>query len=321
MKKYILLLFLLIDFLSAGEKIALLIGNTQYKFQPLSNPVNDVRAINKTLIEIGFSKKNVKVLENASKEKIEKALYSFSQRAANAEISLIYFSGHGMQVNNTNYMFPANSTAKTPLDLMGLVDLDYFIQSVGSAKYGIVLVDACRNNPLIQYFQNGRHKGSTAKRGLGQVTPTAGQVVIGFATSAGDTADDGGGSMSPYARALSNRLKENDDIRNILGKVAKDVSGKYEQNPIYRANLAYSVCLTGKCKNNLENEVQRLKDENESLKNKNNKTKEQIIDKSTSSIYGVSITGGTVYGNVSAHTGDNIYGTQVETNIDKKDKR
>ena len=120
------------------------------------------------------------------------------------------------------------------------------------AKYGIVLVDACRDNPLVKYFQNGKHKGSSAKKGLGQVTPTTGQVVIGFATSAGDTADDGNENMSPYARALSVRLKEHDDIRNILGKVADDVSSKYEQQPIYRANLAESVYLKKVTKHNID---------------------------------------------------------------------
>jgi hypothetical protein len=100
---------------------------------------------------------------------------------------------------------------------------------------------------LVKYFQNGRHKGSNAKKGLGQVTPTVGQVVIGFATSAGDTADDGNGNMSPYARALSKWLQRKDDIRNILGKVAIDVSKYYKQNPIYRANLASNVCLNGTC--------------------------------------------------------------------------
>ena len=136
-----------------------------------------------------------------------------------------------------------------------MVDLDYFIESASSAKYGIILVDACRNNPLIKYFQNGKHKGSTAKKGLGQVTPTTGQVVIGFATSAGDTADDGKGNMSPYARALSERLKERDDIRNVLGKVAEYVSGKYDQSPIYRANLAYEVCLNN-CKNRERSQIE-----------------------------------------------------------------
>jgi len=106
------------------------------------------------------------------------------------------------------------------------------------------LVDACRDNPLVKYFQNGKHKGTNAKKGLGQVTPTVGQVVIGFATSAGDTAEDGNGNMSPYAKALSVRLKEpNKDITKVLGLVALDVSAKYEQHPIIRTNLAYDVSL------------------------------------------------------------------------------
>jgi len=243
-----LILLLTLNLLQA-KKIALLIGNSDYSFAPLSNPLNDVDGIYQTLKEIGFDISQRDVLKNASQSKMQKALANFSQRAKDAEIALVYFSGHGMQVNNKNYMFPARTTATKPVDLFGLVDLDYFIQSASSAKYGIILVDACRNNPLVKYFQNGRHKGSNAKKGLGQVEPTNGKVIIGFATSAGDTADDGIGKMSPYAKALSVRLKENDDIRNILGKVGNDVSKKYEQNPIYRANLASSVCLSGGCIN------------------------------------------------------------------------
>ncbi|CAA6817057.1 MAG: MORN repeat protein [uncultured Sulfurovum sp.] len=242
--KFWIIGLILTNFLSAGDKIALLIGNNDYSFQPLDNPLNDVDGIYKTLREIGFKESNIKVLKNASKIKMESELANFSQRATSAEIALVYFSGHGMQVNNTNYMFPANTTATKPIHLRTLVDLDYFIESASSAKYGIILVDACRNNPLVKYFQNGKHKGSTAKKGLGQVTPTAGQVVIGFATSAGDTAEDGHGNMSPYARALSERLKEpNKDITKVLGLVALDVSGKHEQKPIAHTNLAFDVFL------------------------------------------------------------------------------
>ncbi len=265
--RLILLLLLAFNLLNA-KKIALLIGNSDYSFQPLSNPLNDVNGIYKTLREIGFESSNIKVLKNASKTKMEKALANFSQRATSAEIALVYFSGHGMQVNNTNYMFPAHTTAEKPVDLFGLVNLDYFIQSATSAKYGIILVDACRNNPLVKYFQKGKHKGTSSKKGLGQVTPTAGQVVIGFATGAGDTAEDGRGRMSPYAKALANRLKErNKDITKVLGLVALDVAKNHDQNPIIRTNLAYDVCLSGNCgKNYNQDEIDRLRAENERLK-------------------------------------------------------
>jgi len=242
--RFLLILFLTLNLLQA-KKIALLIGNSDYNFAPLANPLNDVDGIYQTLKEIGFDiVYDRDVLKNASKTEMEKALLNFEEKAQSAEIALIYFSGHGMQVNNINYMFPAKTTVTKPIHLKKLVDLEMFIQSATSAKYGIILVDACRDNPLVKYFQNGKYKGANAKKGLGQVTPKSGQVVIGFATSAGDTADDGNGDMSPYAKALSKRLKTpNKDITKILGLVALDVSAKYNQNPIYRANLAYNVIL------------------------------------------------------------------------------
>ena len=90
------------------------------------------------------------MLKNASKTKMEKALAVFSQKAQSADIAFIYFSGHGMEVNNTNYMLPARTNPKKPVDLYGLVDLDYFIQSATSAKYGISLIYKSKNrkNPF-----------------------------------------------------------------------------------------------------------------------------------------------------------------------------
>ena len=73
-----------------------------------------------------------------------------------------------MQVNNINYMFPAKTKVTKPIHLKKLVDLEMFIESASSAKYGIILVDACRNNPLVKYFQNGRHKGDSAKKDWGK---------------------------------------------------------------------------------------------------------------------------------------------------------
>jgi uncharacterized caspase-like protein len=286
--RLLLILLLTLNLLQA-KKIALLIGNSDYNFAPLANPLNDVDGIYQTLKEIGFDISQKDVLKNASQTQMQQALAKFSQRASSAEIALVYFSGHGMQVGNTNYMLPAKTHPQKPVDLYGLVNLDYFIQSASSAKYGIILVDACRNNPLVKYFQSGRYRGSIAKKGLGQVTPKSGQVVIGFATSAGDTADDGNGDMSPYAKALSKRLKTVDkDITKVLGLVALDVSKKYNQNPIYRANLAYDVVLYSKKEEALsvaikasEETLKRIKENLKFLEQlENNSTfREHIIQK------------------------------------------
>ena len=250
--KYFLLIFLCIELLTANNKVALLIGNTDYKFQPLANPINDVRAIKKTLIEIGFKKENVTVLENASRQEIVNALYALRQQANKAEIAFLYFSGHGMQIHNTNYLFPANTTAKSELDLERLIKLNSFIDSTAPAKYEIILIDACRNNPLVKYFEKMKYKGtSSSHKGLAQVKASEQeQVIIGFATQAGSVASDGKENHSPYAKALIKNLKLNLEIRPILGEVRREVSKatNYTQNPIYDDSIGLDgVCLTGVC--------------------------------------------------------------------------
>jgi uncharacterized caspase-like protein len=253
--KYFLLLFLCIELLSSGERMALLIGNTQYKFQPLSNPINDVRAIKKTLIEIGFKKKNVITLENASRKEIIEALNALRKRATKKDISLIYFSGHGIQVNEINYMFPANTTAQTYLDIKGLIKLDNFIDSVTTSKYGIVLIDACRNNPLIRNFQKRGVRDSRTK-GLAQIIfpSELDKVIIGFPTRIGELALDGHGENSPYAKSLAKNLKFNLDIRPILSEVSREVYNRTKNNippqiPEYKDTFLgrEGVCLTGIC--------------------------------------------------------------------------
>jgi uncharacterized caspase-like protein len=200
---------------NSGEKIALLIGNNQYKFSQLKNPINDVRAIKKALLKIGFGEEDIIILENASRRTMIEALSIFQQRATTSKIALVYFSGHGIQVNNTNYIFPANTTAKTDLDIEGLINLNSFIGSATKAKYGIILVDACRNNPLTKNFRNRGIKGSV-KKGLGQVTlpPELERAIISFATRAGSVAEDGVGDNSPYAKQQFS-FKE---LRNIMVK-------------------------------------------------------------------------------------------------------
>ena len=250
--KFFLLIFLAISFLNAEEKIALLIGNTDYEFKPLFNPVNDVREINKTLIEIGFKEKNVMVLENASRDEMIEALLDFRRKVKKAEIAFLYFSGHGLQVDNQNYLFPANSTAKNTLDLERLIKLNSFIDSTAPAKYEVILIDACRNNPLLKHFKKTRYKGTaTIQKGLAQVTASEQeQVIIGFATQAGSVASDGDKNNSPYAKSLIKNLKLNLEIRPILGQVRREVSKATQstQNPIYDDSIGLDgVCLTGVC--------------------------------------------------------------------------
>jgi len=131
------------------------------------------------------------------------------------------------------------------------------IDSATSAKFGLLLIDACRTNPLVESFKYEYKKGDlgtnyNGKKGLGQVNTqqSKGEFIIGFATSSGNTADDGQHSnSSPYVEALTRNLQLNLEIRKVLGKVGKEVREKYpHQNPIVRSTLGKSdVCLTGTC--------------------------------------------------------------------------
>jgi len=268
MKYYIVFLIISIN-LYAQSKIALLIGNDKYE-KPLKNPINDVNTMEKVLIDIGFKKKHISVLKNISKEEMEKALFRFNQDASKSDISFIYFSGHGMQSDNKNYLFPANTKVSKRLDLRGLVDLDFLIQSASGAKYGIVLIDACRNNPLIDNFQKSLYRGEVIKKGLGQIKPPKrAEVIIGFATEADNFASDGNGENSPYVQSLVKNLKLNLDIRNVLGQVGLDVSKatRNQQNPILKSTLGRnSVCLTGDCSNRLNQNSHKIESETVELK-------------------------------------------------------
>lgn len=264
MLPYLILILILSINLYSQSKVALLIGNSEYE-KPLKNPINDIEAIKRTLLSIGFKKGDIEMLKNASKERIEKTLFRFNQKVSKSDISFIYFSGHGMQNDNKNYLFPANTKVTRRLDLRGLVELDFLIQSASGAKYGIVLIDACRNNPLIDSFQKSLYRGEFIKKGLGQIKPPKrAELIIGFATEVDNFASDGNGRNSPYVEALVKNLKLNLDIRNVLGQVGLDVSTATgnQQNPILKSTLGRnSVCLTGDCNNQVHQESQKIESE------------------------------------------------------------
>ncbi|SFV68606.1 MORN repeat protein [hydrothermal vent metagenome] len=243
----LLLLFILSLNLLYSQKIALLIGNNEYSFAPLNNSLHDVDGIYNTLKEIGFKDSNIKVLKNISKDAMKKALLSFEDQASSSEIALIYFSGHSIQVNNINYVFPANTIVRKQRDLQDLINLDDFIKSATSAKSGIVLIDASRKNPLIKHFQNEKYNKVSSPRGLNQISPKEDQILIGFSKSEGDISEDGNVKMSSYSKALSERLKENHDIHRVLRKVQQDVMRNHEQYPTIFSTLNFTVCLTGSC--------------------------------------------------------------------------
>jgi len=256
--RLLLLLLLTLNLLSA-KKVALLIGNQDYDKAnlQLNNPINDIEAIEETLEGIGFE---VQLLKDASKREIEDELDDFYTRANSAEIALVYFSGHGLQVFDVdtdrvvNYLLPIEANVQRLRDLKNLIRLDRVVTDSSSAKKSIVLIDACRDNPLYgeiaNIFRKHGTKSTSVSKGLGQIDFKTNDVLIAFATTSNSTANDGKGDLSPYAKALSRNLQKSGDISLVLRDVRDDVlvSTNNEQEPVIVKNtLSGMVCLSGDC--------------------------------------------------------------------------
>lgn len=224
----------------SSKRVALVIGNKNYSSQTqLKNPINDAKLIKKTLESLDF-----KVLEayDADIEKLDKSMDAFIRESRKADVALIYYAGHGIGVEGRNYLVPlgTNNLSKSNLSRK-LISLSELQDSVSKAKhFGVVLFDACRNS----FFRQNIEGLGNARASRALVRPTlkhTTNILVSFSTQAGTIAKDDvdGGKHSPYALALSEKLKEQKDIRLVMGGVKDKVLQltNYQQEPIDRSSL------------------------------------------------------------------------------------
>lgn len=187
------------------QRVALVIGNSSYSAVPrLLNPQNDARDIAATLRRIGFAVTEGSDLDFRG---MRLAVRDFSEEARKAEVVLIYYAGHGIEIDNTNYLIPVNAELRHDRDVeFEAIRLDAVLNAVeGSDALKIVLVDACRNNPFaVQMNRQGATR--SIGRGLARIEPSG--VLVGYAAKGGTYAMDGEGRNSPYAAALLKHLEE-----------------------------------------------------------------------------------------------------------------
>jgi uncharacterized caspase-like protein len=235
-------------------RIALVIGNSNYTNLPkLSNPANDARSISDGLKQIGFI---TKLILDASEQDMRREIRKFANASSKAGIALVFYAGHGAQVNGDNYLLPVDmEIAHTEVDiqLTGL-KVDDLVNSIGS-NTKIVFLDACRDNPAL--FKNLVH-GRSAARAVGlaptvgsnldQVKPGGG-VFIAYATESGSVAEDGQAKHSPFTQALLRNLQKPISIDDMFSFVTKEVrlTTKNKQRPYKYASLENIVCLTDNC--------------------------------------------------------------------------
>ncbi len=198
---------------------ALVIGNSSYSsFGTLPNPRNDARAIATELSRFGIG---VDLVLDGDRNRLIKALNEYSQRAAGHDVNILFYAGHGIQVEGVNYVVPtdmrADGISAGYVKLAGIslqAALDYL-----PARTRIVFLDACRDNPAARSLALTR---GAAGVGLAPVAVPGG-TLIAFATRDGSTAEDGTGANSPYTSALLQHLQSPEDIGIVLRRVRESV--------------------------------------------------------------------------------------------------
>jgi tetratricopeptide (TPR) repeat protein len=221
------------------RRIALVIGNSDYANVPaLPNAANDAKGLAATLRRIGFDE----VIEraNLSLDALSVVLKKFGDLASSADWAVIYYAGHGIELNGINYLLPVDAKLQRASHVGDeALPLDRLISKVEAAKkLRLVILDACRNNPFASRMQRDGRTRSVG-RGLARIEPIGG-TMIAYAARDGTEASDGAGRHSPYAEALMRHLDEPGlDIRFLFDKVRDTVltKTKNEQMPFTYGSL------------------------------------------------------------------------------------
>lgn len=208
----------------AEKRVALIIGNSTYaKVVQLPNPARDAAAMGKLLREAGFD--TVEVKTDLGAAPLKRALRDFSDKLRDADVAVLFYAGHGIEVSGTNYLIPTDAVLERDMDVEDeAISLDRIAQVMQQAKrLRLIILDACRDNPFVHSMKRTVASRSIG-RGLAKVEVQGSDTLIAFAAKAGSTAADGTGANSPYTAALVNHLTTPGlDLRLALGRVRDEV--------------------------------------------------------------------------------------------------
>lgn len=209
-----------------SARIAVVLGNSSYPSGTLANPRNDATAMAATLRRLGFE---VDLVLDATRADMDAAFRRLGAKSESAAVTAVFYAGHGIQVNGSNFLVPIDANPRNERDLKrDVVRLDDVIDDMGPARIKLVFFDACRDNPLARSFSRG------ATRGLAPPLEATG-TLISFATKHGNTAADGEGKHSPYTEALLAALDKprGMEIEQLLRRVQQSVkqATKGQQEP------------------------------------------------------------------------------------------
>jgi hypothetical protein len=204
---------------SLNQRVALVIGNADYKLGPLLNPVNDARSISDALRAAGFDV--IKYENLATLADMKKAVREFGLRIQNGGVGLFYYAGHGMQVNGNNYLIPVQAEIYKEEEVeFESLDVNFVLAQMESAhnRMNIIILDACRDNPFSRSWRS-----TSASKGLAFINAPAG-TLIAYATAPGSVASDGSGNNGLYTEEILKQinkkgLKIEDVFKNVRAGV------------------------------------------------------------------------------------------------------
>src|SRR5712671_6757986 len=210
----------------ADKRVALIVGNSSYQAVPqLPNPSRDASAVAKMFRDAGFD--SVEIQINVGKLEFKRSIRKFEALADHADIAVVYYAGHGLEIGGTNYLIPVDARLASDRDADDeTIPLERLVSSADGAKrLRLIILDACRDNPFITIMRRERKVATRAVvAGLGKVEPTSTDTLIAYAAKAGSTADDGDGDHSPFTTSLLKNLTVPGlDVRLAFGRVRDEV--------------------------------------------------------------------------------------------------
>ncbi|TGQ66167.1 hypothetical protein EN829_022940 [Mesorhizobium sp. M00.F.Ca.ET.186.01.1.1] len=253
-----ILLFLLAAFSAEAaapeaKRVALVIGNSKYIHAvTLPNPANDAHLIASTLRNAGFE-----VIEGVDQDNagMHSLISRFTEQSYDADLAVVFYAGHGMQVDGKNYLIPVDAELTSPAYLKTrTVQIDDFMAALPpDPAIGVIILDACRDNPLARTLAAALPKSRSTSLGTGLAPVEAksdgvgtGGLLIAYATDPGAIAFDGNGVDSPYSTALARHLTEpgveiQSALTRVRGEVTETTQGR--QRPWHNASLGREVFL------------------------------------------------------------------------------
>lgn len=225
--------------LAQQARVALVVGNGAYEKVPeLPNPTRDAADIGRALERLDFK---VTQIKNANAQDMRKAIVEFGRSAEGADLAVVFYAGHGMEVAGENWLIPVSAELRSDSDIESeAISLRSVSLQVSKArKLGLVILDACRNNPFAAKMKRSMGTRAVA-RGLAPTEPSE-NVLIAYAARDGTTASDGDGRNSPFTASLLRHIETPGlEISFLFRRVRDDVMAatKREQQPFVYGSLS-----------------------------------------------------------------------------------